>query len=131
MINSSIGISSCGSVGKFTIRNAWAGQGTRLARIRNVERPLTEWKIDYFDLYRGKVFRCVWIVKENGYVYLFSPTDTGDSLHSPTFLTRFPEAALDAEPSQINSFNFSKLVRNLAIYVPRAVYVQRPLSLNT
>ena len=104
MINSSIGISSCGSVGKFTIRNAWAGQGTRLARIRNVERPLTEWKIDYFDLYRGKVFRCAWIVKEN---------------------------VLDAEPSQINSFNFSKLVRNLAIYVPRAVYVQRPLSLNT
>jgi hypothetical protein len=300
MISSSIGISSCGSDGKFTIRYVWAGQGTRrpeaifpathdykywgmhgfahgkdvyvalemirdrpdipgafnweaigtrLARIRNVERPLAEWKIDYFDLYRGKVFPGIWIIKESGYVYLFSPTDTGDSLHSPTFLTRFPEAALDAEPSQItldylarddswkpvrptgidfadakrvmddpfgagsvwyeaqskrwvavgpdpafrsnqavirtalavsgpwspptviyrmpeadpksrgwdkdtwcyavmahpeyerggkilityacNSFDFGKLVRNLAIYVPQAVYVQLPLSLNT
>lgn len=29
-----------------------------------------------------------------------------------------------------NSFDSSKLVRNLAIYVPRAVYVQLPPSLN-
>jgi hypothetical protein len=79
----------------------WEGIGTRLVRIRNVERPFAEWKITYFDLYRGKVFPGIWIVKDAGYVYLFSPTDTGDSQHAPTFLTRFPEAALDAKPEQI------------------------------
>ena len=153
IINSTIGISSCDSDGKFTIRYVWPGQGTRhpeaifpavsheykywaahgfirgkdvyvalqmirdrpdiagvfnweligtrLARIRNVERPFAEWRIDYFDLYRGKVFPGIWIIKDGGYVYLFSPTDTGDSQHSPTFLTRFPEEALDVELVQI------------------------------
>ena len=66
-----------------------------------MERPFAEWRITYFDLYRGKVFPGIWIVKDTGYVYLFSPTDTGDSQYAPTFLTRFPEAALDAKPEQI------------------------------
>jgi hypothetical protein len=79
----------------------WEGIGTRLARIRNVERLFAQWRIDYFDLYQGKVFPGIWIIKDRGYVYLFSPTDTGDSLHSPTLLTRFPEAALDAGLAQI------------------------------
>ena len=79
----------------------WEAIGTRLARIRNVERPFVEWRIDYFDLYRGKVFPGIWIIKDGGYVYLFSPTGTSDSQHSPTFLTRFPEAALDAGLAQI------------------------------
>ncbi len=153
MINSTIGISSCGSDGKFTIRYVWAGQGTRhpkaifppvahqhkywamhgftrgedvyvaltmirdqpgipgafnwkpvgvrLARIRNVERPFPKWKIEYFDMYLGNVFPGISIVTHGGYVYLFSPTDTGDSQHAPTFLTRFSEALLDSRPARI------------------------------
>jgi hypothetical protein len=79
----------------------WEATGTRLARVRNVERPFTRWKIDYFDLYRGKVSLGESFVKDNGYVYLFSPADTGDAQHSPTFLTRFPESALDAPSLRI------------------------------
>jgi len=57
-----------------------------LVRIRNVERPFAEWRIDYFDLYQGKVFPGRSFVREGEYVYLFSPTETGDAQHAPTFL---------------------------------------------
>ncbi len=79
----------------------WEQIGTRLARIRNADRPFAKWNIDYFDLYRGKVFPGQSAVKLDGYVYLFSPTETGDAQHSPTFLTRFPESALDAPSPKI------------------------------
>jgi len=75
--------------------------GTRLARIRNVDRPFVQWTIDYFDLYRGKVLPGQAFVKHGGYFYLFSPTVTDDAQHSPTFLTRFPESALDAPSPKI------------------------------
>ncbi len=79
----------------------WEEIGTRLARIRNVDRPFSDWSIDYFDLYRGKVFPGQSVVKQDGYVYLFSPTDTGDAQHSPTFLTRFAESVLDERSPKI------------------------------
>ena len=65
---------------------SWEYIGTRLVRIRNVERPFAEWRIDYFDLYQGKVFPGRSFVREGEYVYLFSPTETGDAQHAPTFL---------------------------------------------
>lgn len=79
----------------------WKPVGTLLARIRNVNRPFSGWKIDYFDLYRGKVFPGQSAVRRGGYIYLFSPSETGDAQHSPTFLTRFRESALDAVAPKI------------------------------
>jgi hypothetical protein len=80
---------------------SWEFTGTRLARIRNADRPFAEWRIDYLDLYHGKVFPGQSAVRQDGYIYLFSPTETGDAQHAPTFLTRFRESSLDAASPKI------------------------------
>ncbi len=70
----------------------WEYIGTRLARISNVERPPAQWKIEYFDLLRGKVYPGTAIAEDGDYAYFFALVERQP--HSPVILTRLPLAAL-------------------------------------
>ncbi len=65
-----------------------------MGRISNVERSPRQWKIEYFDLFRGKVYPGTAIAMDGGYAYFFALVEH-DPQHSPVILTRLPLAGLD------------------------------------
>ena len=72
----------------------WEAIGTRLARISDVEQPPAQWKIEYLDLFRGKVYPGTAIAVEGDYAYFFALAER-DPQHSPVILTRLSLAALE------------------------------------